>query len=135
MKLNVFVCRLFRVLRLAIVPVIAYAALANTAPAASNAAQSSSCVHAFPYKEGWLGGDAVYSIPLPDGRSLWLLGDSFVGSVQQTSREGTKMVRNAIALSNCDPRTGWDIHYFWHAQYKKNPSPFFDLQSGDLWYW
>jgi hypothetical protein len=34
----------------------------------------------FPYREGWLGGDAAYSIPIAPDTSLWLFGDSFVRS-------------------------------------------------------
>ena len=29
----------------------------------------------------WTGGDATYSVPLPDGRVLWMFGDSFIGTV------------------------------------------------------
>src|SRR5437763_304475 len=28
---------------------------------------------------GWTGGDGAYSVALPDGRSVWLFGDSFMG--------------------------------------------------------
>ena len=34
----------------------------------------------FPYSEGWLGGDAAYSIAIDPGTTLWLFGDSFVTS-------------------------------------------------------
>ncbi len=127
--------RLVITLLLVFVSIVEYAALANTASAAPNDAQPSSCVPIFPFKEGWLGGDAAFSIPLPSGRSLWLFGDSFVGSANQTNRPGSKMVRNAIALSACDAKTGWDIHYYWRERRKKVPAAFFDLGGADFWYW
>ncbi|GAC1700467.1 MAG: hypothetical protein NVS9B4_01900 [Candidatus Acidiferrum sp.] len=127
--------RLVTNLCLVFVSLVACAALASAASAAPNEAQAPSCVPVFPYKEGWLGGDAAFSIPLPDGRSLWLFGDSFVGRANQANRPGSKMVRNAIALSTCDPKTGWDIHYYWQDRHKKAPASFFDLRTGDFWYW
>ena len=33
------------------------------------------------YGDGWTGGDAVYSVPLPDGRIIWAFGDSFLDTV------------------------------------------------------
>ncbi len=35
----------------------------------------------FPKGEAFTGGDGTYSITLPDGRSLWIFGDSFIGGV------------------------------------------------------
>ena len=32
------------------------------------------------YENGWTGADATYSVPLPDGRVLWMFGDTFIGS-------------------------------------------------------
>jgi hypothetical protein len=33
------------------------------------------------YDGGWTGGDGTYSVQLPDERTLWMFGDSFVGRV------------------------------------------------------
>lgn len=30
---------------------------------------------------GWTGGDGAYSVPLPDGRIVWIFSDTFLGSV------------------------------------------------------
>ena len=30
---------------------------------------------------GWTGGDATFSAPLPDGRTAWLFGDTFIGGL------------------------------------------------------
>jgi hypothetical protein len=117
------------------VSLVACGAIANTVSAAPNDGQSTPCVPVFPYKEGWLGGDSAFSISLPDGGSLWLFGDSFVGSANQTNRADSKMVRNTIALSACDPNTGWDIHYYWRDRDKRAPAPFFGLHEGHFWYW
>ena len=59
------------------------------------------CLPHFPYEDGWLGGDAAYSIPLPSGESLWLFGDTFVGRPGQPDRVGSTLVHNSIGISRC----------------------------------
>ncbi|MBK8566787.1 MAG: DUF5005 domain-containing protein [Saprospiraceae bacterium] len=55
---------------------------------------------------GWTGGDATYSIPLPDGRNLWLFGDSFIGTVNANrSRPGGGLLRNAFVVQDGDELT------------------------------
>jgi hypothetical protein len=50
---------------------------------------------------GWTGGDATYSIPLPDGRVLWLFGDSFMGTVKpDRSRPPSGFQRNAFVVQD-----------------------------------
>lgn len=50
---------------------------------------------------GWTGGDATYSVPLPDGRTLWLFGDSFIGPVNPNrSRPPSGLKRNAFVVQN-----------------------------------
>ena len=58
------------------------------------------------YGGGWTGGDATYSIPLPDGRILWLFGDSFMGTVNaDRSRAGSPFMRNAFVVQNGEDLT------------------------------
>ncbi len=55
---------------------------------------------------GWTGGDATYSIPLPDGRIMWLFGDSFIGTVKpDRSRTGNAFLRNAVMIQDGDQMT------------------------------
>lgn len=35
---------------------------------------------------GWTGGDGTYSLPLPDGRVLWMWSDSYIGTVDPSTR-------------------------------------------------
>ena len=75
--------------------VLALALFASVALAAE-----SPCRPDFPYRDGWLGADAAYSVPLADGRSLWLFGDTFVGAEGARDRSGSAMISNSIALSS-----------------------------------
>ena len=90
----------------------------------------------FPYKDGWLGGDAAYSIPFASNQSLWLFGDSFVGDSNARSRAGSKLVRNSVAISSHDDESGWSIKYFWKRKGKSNPKAFFEPKEGaGYFYW
>ncbi|MDZ7742180.1 MAG: DUF5005 domain-containing protein [Bacteroidota bacterium] len=53
---------------------------------------------------GWIAGDATYSIALPDSRTLWLFGDSFIGTANPDSSiaPGAHMIRNCAVLQDGD---------------------------------
>jgi len=96
---------------------------------------TSACLPNFPYKEGWLGGDAGYSIALAPGKSVWLFGDSFVRQSPGPTRSGSRFVRNAIAISTCDEKHGWQINYYWRSHGKQAARAFFDTNNEKYWYW
>jgi hypothetical protein len=54
----------------------------------------------FEAKDGWIGGDAAYSVALGPGRILWLFGDTLLGTVKDGGRPGAKMVNNTIGIQN-----------------------------------
>lgn len=88
----------------------------------------SECLPRFPDHEGWYGGDAAYSVPLPinDGRvSLWLFGDSFVQRPGGPRGRSYPFVHNTIGLSNCDSDDGWNLDTFWRKDESGNPHAFF----------
>ncbi|HOY67827.1 MAG TPA: DUF5005 domain-containing protein [Candidatus Ozemobacteraceae bacterium] len=49
---------------------------------------------------GWIGGDGVFSVPLGNGRILWLFSDSFVGRVSGGKRRDATMIHNAVAVQD-----------------------------------
>jgi len=51
---------------------------------------------------GWQGGDAVYSIPLNDGRSVWIFGDTLYGEQRVVHGTEPRMVHNSLGISTCD---------------------------------
>jgi hypothetical protein len=97
--------------------------------------RTSPCLPTFPYKDGWLGGDAAYSIVLAPGKDLWLFGDSFVGQSSALTRSGSRFVRNAIAISTCDESGGWQINYYWGSRGGSVPKAFFETNTEKYWYW
>lgn len=56
-----------------------------------------------PDKNGVTAGDGMYSIPLPDGRSIFLMGDSYIGEVTNGQRSTSdRMYRNTYFVYDND---------------------------------
>jgi Domain of unknown function (DUF5005) len=51
---------------------------------------------------GWTGGDGTYSVGLPDGRSVWLFGDTFLGTINSDGSRSmsTPFVHNSLVVQN-----------------------------------
>lgn len=81
---------------------------------------------------GWVAGDATYSIELPDGRTLWLFGDSFIGTVNPDSSlaPGASMIRNCAVLQVGDSLTA-----MYQGTYN-DPDDFVKTNNPDTtWFW
>lgn len=102
---------------------------AQAAPVRAQQSAAGACVPRFPFKDGWLGGDGAYSVPL-GGQTLWLFGDTFVGP--NPTRAGAGMVGNSIGLSRCGPQ-GFEIDYFFGAPQTGKPGPFFPDSPHKFW--
>ena len=78
---------------------------------------------------GWVGGDSTYSVELPDGRTLWLFSDSFIGTVTSsgTPEPGMAMVHNALVAESDSGRLS--------TRTAEGPESFFANPSEDSYYW
>jgi hypothetical protein len=56
------------------------------------------------FNGGWIAGDATFSIALPENKTLWLFGDSFIGTVNPDSSivTGSHFIRNCAVLQEGD---------------------------------
>jgi hypothetical protein len=86
------------------------------------------------YGNGWTGGDATYSVKLPDGRMMWMFGDSFYGTVNNDrSRPGTPFARNTIMIQNGETFDGFTSI---NAGTQEAPKDFIpQANPSDHWYW
>lgn len=80
---------------------------------------------------GWTGGDGAYSIYLPDGRTLWMFGDSFLDTVYADySRPSSGLVRNTFVVQN-----GMSLTTLVTGTID-DPAPFVNTADPDNeWYW
>lgn len=93
------------------------------------------CMPAFPYKDGWLGGDGGLSVPISPSQTVWLFGDTLVGRRDQTTnRSGTKMF-TTIGISTCGPDKVLDMKYYWRNMQTKDPGAFFESYTTRYRYW
>ncbi len=90
----------------------------------------------FSYTGGWLGADDAYSIALTRTDSLWLFGDTFVGTPETKLRSESKtMARNSIGISHCVADQPCTMRYYWQKPDDPKPRSFFDTGTDALWYW
>ena len=88
----------------------------------------------FPDQKRWLGADDAYSIPLENGRSLWLFGDTFIGTTPESPRTATSgFIRNSIGITTCSSGK-CSIEYFWAKMSTGKPDSMFSIPGSD-WFW
>jgi hypothetical protein len=81
---------------------------------------------------GWVAADATFSIYLPDGRTLWLFGDTFIGKEESDGSiaPGAVMIRNSAVIQDGDSL---------RTLYRGTPSAPDDFIPTDnpdsTWYW
>ncbi|PYX46886.1 MAG: hypothetical protein DMG79_15210 [Acidobacteria bacterium] len=80
---------------------------------------------------GWTGADGTYSLPLPDGTNLWMWSDSYIGTVDPTTRLRSGYLFQAHnSLTILDQATGsWTT-----VGYPKTTSYFAPTNKND-WFW
>ncbi len=81
---------------------------------------------------GWIAADATYSIYLPDGRTLWLFGDTFIGEVNEDNSivPGSEFIRNSAVIQDGDDlQTLYGGTRAVPADYITTPNP------DSTWYW
>ncbi|MEQ8189534.1 MAG: DUF5005 domain-containing protein [Candidatus Eremiobacterota bacterium] len=89
---------------------------------------------AFSGNSGWTGADGTYSIPLNDGRTMWLFGDTFIGKTDSSGKrsEETVIINNSVAIQEGkDPST---VKFIYGGTEEK-PESFFIPPDGKGFFW
>jgi len=84
------------------------------------------------FNGGWIAGDATFSVSLPENKTLWLFGDSFIGTVKPDNSlaSGAKMIRNCAVLQDGDSMRALFGGTF------QNPKSFVSSADDNSdWYW
>ena len=100
--------------------------------------RASRCDASFPLESGkqlgWQGADAAYSIPLPDGRDVWIFGDTLYGPKRRVIGQTPQMVHNSLGISTCkDGR--WHLEYVLRHDASGNALSYFSPADSTHWYW
>ncbi len=84
------------------------------------------------YGDGWTGGDGAISYRLPDGRDIWLFGDSYLGTVRENrTRKPQGFINNTLVITTQSP-------YQLSTLYKGTklfPEAYIQPINDDLFYW
>ncbi len=84
---------------------------------------------------GWLGADDAYSIPLPDGRDVWIFGDTLYGKKRIVRGHAPQMVHNSLGISTCGPNGTFHLKYAIRQGPDDTAENFFSPKNPDHWYW
>jgi hypothetical protein len=87
-----------RVLVIAILTVGVLLAAPPAPPAVAKAETDSALESRFRQKEGWLGADGSFSVPLSETRTAWLFSDTWVGTIEGGKRKPTGLVNNSVGI-------------------------------------
>ena len=81
---------------------------------------------------GWTGGDGTYSLALPDGTNLWMWSDSYIGTVNASTRRRSNWLFTAHnSLTILNQSTGsWTT-----VGYPPNTSSYFVPANKNDWFW
>jgi hypothetical protein len=97
------------------------------------------CMPKFPREEGkavgWQGADAAYSIPLPDGRDIWIFGDTLYGEERSVNGDIPRMVHNSLSISTCDAHGNFHLQYVIRHDKAGKALSYFAPKSPNHWYW
>ncbi len=97
------------------------------------------CIPDFQYAEGWLGGDGVFSIPVPTGQddheTIWLFGDTYVGAPGARDRDGAALIHNSVGVSRCRSDDAFEIEYSWRADDADRPAAVFTTDRARHFVW
>lgn len=88
----------------------------------------------FERKQGWLGGDGVYSVPLGKKRAVFLFGDTWMGRIEGNRRKDVEFKRNTIGLFEWEesPSVDGKVYY---PEIISGRDSFLPTGRNDQWYW
>ena len=96
------------------------------------------CNAEFPFEPGkavgWQGGDAAYSIPLPDGRDVWIFGDTLYGTERSVTGHDPRQVHNSLGISTC-AHGKWKLNYVIKRAADGSAASYFSPSDPQHWYW
>jgi hypothetical protein len=97
------------------------------------------CTPKFPLEKGkalgWQGADAAYSIPLPDGRDIWIFGDTLYGKERVVNGQIPRMTHNSLGISTCDAQGRFHLQYVIRHDAAGKALSYFSPKSSETWYW
>ena len=89
----------------------------------------------FHHTNGWIGADGDFTVALPNGTTLWLFSDTFVGEIRDGRRHSQKMIHNSAAWQfGKNPATA-RVRFFYPQTTNGQPESLITPADGKGWFW
>ena len=88
----------------------------------------------FQRREGWIGADGNYSVPLGQGKTLWLFSDTWVGKIDNGKRVDATIVNNSAAIQEGVGREA-KVRFFVRREPEGKPAALITPADGRGWFW
>jgi len=83
----------------------------------------------------WRGADVASTVPLGDGRILWLFGDTWIDPSGRGTRTGARMVSNSVAIQSGTDPSNASVAFYWGRGADGAPAAFVPDRAGErLWF-
>jgi hypothetical protein len=87
----------------------------------------------FHQDSGWTGSDGAYSIHLAGGKTLWLFGDTYIGTIQGGKRLNPHFINNSAALQSLGDEEA-PLRFYWGEEGGK-PRALLVPPEKECWLW
>lgn len=88
----------------------------------------------FQRTNGWIGADGDVTVALPDGVTLWLFSDTFVGDVRDGHRANVRMINNSAAWQR-GTNPAASVKFFYRKSPDGNPASLITPADGNGHFW
>jgi hypothetical protein len=88
----------------------------------------------FQRRDGWIGADGNYSVPLWQGKTLWLFSDTWVGKIDNGKRVDATIVNNSAAVQEGVGKEA-KVRFFVRRQAEGKPAALISPANGQGWFW
>jgi len=89
----------------------------------------------FQRTNGWIGADGDYAVALPNGVTLWLFSDTFIGGVRDGHRQHVTMINNSAAWQRGTNPTNASVNFFYNQSADGKPKSLITPADGQGWFW
>lgn len=90
----------------------------------------------FHNQRGWIGSDCAHTVPLEEGRILWLFGDTYWGEVCDGKRvNATLVMGNSIAIQHGKAPDTAHMEFLFGKPREGKPTAFLAPRTPKGWFW
>ncbi len=89
----------------------------------------------FQRTNGWIGADGDFTVALPNGVTLWLFSDTFLGDVREGHRQNATMINNSAAWQRGTNPTNASVEFFYHQSANGKSKSLVTPADGKGWFW